>query len=256
MAALTVPPTNPDPTQRYLIGSGAVGAWAGRDGQLARWNITLGYWEFYYGGMWSADPSAETSSPSNPDYPPIEQPWPMPTASATVLGGVKVGAGLHITSDGTISSGMNADELDAIAEANAPSAANPFATINDIGGSPLQIVCGEDVKRGQPLAVSPQDNRVYLADITTMYWANVIGLAADDTSAGFAVHVLRDMVTLNDWSAVTGSAALAYGVPYFLSGRGVMSQSRPTSVGQFLVRIGEAVSPNKFIPLFQPPIQL
>lgn len=103
MITLTEPPESPDPANRYLVGAGASGAWAGRDGQLARWNWTLGYWEFYYSGVWSADPNADTTSVPPPagNVPAAKQPWPMPTATETILGGIKASESVRVAEDGT-----------------------------------------------------------------------------------------------------------------------------------------------------------
>ena len=35
---LTAPPANPAEGDRYIIGAGATGAWAGKDNQLAEWH--------------------------------------------------------------------------------------------------------------------------------------------------------------------------------------------------------------------------
>lgn len=42
-----LPPLTPDDGDRYIVATGATGAWAGKDGQIARWVSPGDYWQFY-----------------------------------------------------------------------------------------------------------------------------------------------------------------------------------------------------------------
>lgn len=42
---LTTPPASPTDGDRYIVATGATGAWAGKDGQIAVW--IAGAWEFH-----------------------------------------------------------------------------------------------------------------------------------------------------------------------------------------------------------------
>lgn len=44
---LTTPPASPADGDRYLVASSATGAWAGKDGRIARYSAALSNWEFY-----------------------------------------------------------------------------------------------------------------------------------------------------------------------------------------------------------------
>lgn len=48
---LTAPPGSPADGDRYIVASGASGAWSGKDGQITRYSTKAAAWEFY-------DPSA------------------------------------------------------------------------------------------------------------------------------------------------------------------------------------------------------
>lgn len=44
---LTAPPGSPVDGDRYIVASGATGAWAGQTGKIARWSGVASAWEFY-----------------------------------------------------------------------------------------------------------------------------------------------------------------------------------------------------------------
>lgn len=44
---LTAPPGSPANGDRYIVASGATGAWAGQDGNVAVWDAAAAAWRFY-----------------------------------------------------------------------------------------------------------------------------------------------------------------------------------------------------------------
>lgn len=44
---LTSPPGSPTDGDRYIVASGATGAWAGQTGKITRWSSVASAWEFY-----------------------------------------------------------------------------------------------------------------------------------------------------------------------------------------------------------------
>lgn len=89
------PPANPNDGDTYVVPAGGTAAWKGHDGQLTRWEALYQAWSFYVNGGWYFDPGTAN--------PPTDRTYPPPVATATVLGGVKIGANIHVTSDGVIS---------------------------------------------------------------------------------------------------------------------------------------------------------
>ena len=96
---------------------------------------------------------------------------------------------------------------------------------------------------GQPVSINPTTGQAGLAGATSYATSFVTGLAASATSAGFVVNLITDSLTLQDWSAVTGTPSLYRGQPYFLgSAPGTLSLIAPTARGQSCVVVGLAVS--------------
>jgi len=73
----------------------------------------------------------------------------------------------------------------------------------------------------------------------------VVGLSLTDTSAGFTCNYITEgRIERSDWTAIAGVANLSAGVTYFLdpSVAGHITSTAPTAVGQYVVRVGRAVS--------------
>jgi len=109
------------------------------------------------------------------------------------------------------------------------------------------LTANETISAGQPVYVSG-NNTVNLADASSTSTANAIGFATTSASANEAVIVLTEgSVTLVDWTAITGLAALVPGVHYYLSETaGMMSPNPPTSDEAVVTRLGIALTTTKF----------
>ena len=75
--------------------------------------------------------------------------------------------------------------------------------------------------------------------------AEVFGIAVAGTQAGgSAPYVTGGELALSDWTAVTGSVSLVPGASYYLhpSAAGMLTTTAPSVAGQYVIRVGQAVS--------------
>ncbi|MDX2215297.1 MAG: hypothetical protein SFY66_18680 [Oculatellaceae cyanobacterium bins.114] len=91
----------------------------------------------------------------------------------------------------------------------------------------------------------------------------VIGLAKDVSVANAASGLVQTdgvmVATTTQWDAITGqTGGLTAGSPYFLSAStaGRLTVTAPSTVGQFVVRVGIALSATQMDITVQPPIGL
>jgi len=104
------------------------------------------------------------------------------------------------------------------------------------GATPIQI--------GQALAMT-SGGELRLADATADATATCVGLALTSAGAGSLLTYTSDgQVSLADWSAVTGSAALVPGTRYFLNPvtPGGLTNVCPTTPGVYAAPVGVALS--------------
>ena len=142
--------------------------------------------------------------------------------------------------------------------ANALSASNPVASMADVVGAALPTGQAEqDLLAGQPLRLLATGH-LDLASATVAAHGEVSGLCAADTLAGNGAPYSRKQVTRSDWSAIVGAAALAVGAVYYLapSAPGTLTTTAPDQVGQYLVRVGVAVSETTLQAAIEPPVKL
>lgn len=119
------------------------------------------------------------------------------------------------------------------------------------------LIAGAAAVQGGPLYVSRATGQALPARADGYQTAMVSGLAATNVESGFPVAVARGLLTLSDWTAVTGAAGLQVGQWYFLTGAGGLSPvppTRPEAVA--LSRVGQAVSADTLDVQPSPPIQL
>ena len=106
-----------------------------------------------------------------------------------------------------------------------------------------------DVVIGQPVYGFSATDEVELARANMAVTARVIGfsvlniLATNITSVINAGYIYRA-----DWTPITGTALLTFGVPYFLDAAtaGKMTVTAPTTPGEYLVALGVSVSDTIF----------
>lgn len=100
---------------------------------------------------------------------------------------------------------------------------------------------------GQPIYVSG-NNTVDLAKADNVTTAEAVGLVLTGATAGDdGEWIAEGSVVKLDWTAITGSAALTPGSTYYLSEitAGMLSASAPTTRGNYVVRVGKALSTTK-----------
>jgi hypothetical protein len=86
-----------------------------------------------------------------------------------------------------------------------------------------------------------------------------IGLSKTATNPTFTATIDTDGVfVLADWTAITGSANLLANTVYFLSSAtaGLLTNTPTTTTGEYVQRIGTAVSPTELCIEIQQPIKL
>lgn len=112
---------------------------------------------------------------------------------------------------------------------------------------------------GMPVYISAADSvdLAVASGVTTTYAIGLVEDASIDASVtGF---VLTDgVLTSADWTTVTGAATLTAGSTYFLDPvtPGMLTTTAPTTAGQFVVRIGTAVSTTMLEVTISRPIKL
>jgi hypothetical protein len=129
---------------------------------------------------------------------------------------------------------------------------NVIAKTNNSGGA---MVIGEPVYVNGVNALKAQ------ADAQSTI--RIAGLVLDITAADATpVNILADgilVATTVQWDAVTGeTGGLTPGANYFLdpAAAGMLTQTAPTTAGQFVVRVGHAVSTTEMEIEVQQPIKL
>lgn len=112
---------------------------------------------------------------------------------------------------------------------------------SDVQSSPL--VAGSELVAGQPVYFDEITETVKPAANLSFPEGDILGLAATSVSSGGSVDViLYGEVTLQDWTAVTGTVTLTVGSRYFLG----VTPGSMTTVGLvgpgILAALGKAVS--------------
>ena len=88
----------------------------------------------------------------------------------------------------------------------------------------------------------------------------VLGLVSSATIAAAGTGSIQTSgnLTCADWTAVIGSASLTSGSVYYLdpATAGKLTATAPSTVGQYVVRVGQAYSTTEMCIRIQPPILL
>jgi hypothetical protein len=108
----------------------------------------------------------------------------------------------------------------------------------------IQLEADEDILAGQPLYLK-QNGKVALANGSSISNAKVIGLASITAKDNFTVNILNEgMLSLDDWTDITGSNDLTVGLEYYLntSGVGLLTVTAPTAIGEYVKKVGLALS--------------
>jgi len=110
----------------------------------------------------------------------------------------------------------------------------------------VPAVAGADLIQGQPVAVSRASGQLLPARADTYTLAFVAGVAPADTTQGFATQPAHGAITLPDWSAMTGSAALSAGQLYFVGPGGGLTTTPRLDIA-CVARVGLATTPQTLV---------
>lgn len=119
---------------------------------------------------------------------------------------------------------------------------------------------GATINIASPLYISGND--VELAQANAQSTVRVAGLAEATTANGNNIEVVADGVftaTTGEWDAVTGeTGGLTAGADYFLDpdNAGQLTQTAPDASGEFVVRVGHALSDTEMEIEIAQPIKL
>jgi len=108
----------------------------------------------------------------------------------------------------------------------------------------LSAETDQDLLAGQPVYMKGTGH-LGLAQADASGTSTVVGLAVEDKLTGFACpYVFQNKLTLADWTAVIGAATLTIGAIYYLSAStaGMLTTTAPTAVGEYVCRVGMAIS--------------
>ena len=109
-------------------------------------------------------------------------------------------------------------------------------------GTVFSAVASVDLKAGQAVYANGL-GQLALATATIYGTTKVLGLVVADTATGFVADVTASVLTLTDWTPVTGASTLTAGAQYYLDLTvGSLSTVAPSSTGQALVFVGKAIS--------------
>ena len=121
----------------------------------------------------------------------------------------------------------------------------------------VSAVASVALQAGQPVYVNAITGQFGLASAASYAASFVMGLASSGTAATFAVSLTTDFLTQSNWAAITGTALLLPGRVYFLGlAPGTFTPIAPTTPGQLVVPVGQALSTTQFHVQINQPILL
>ena len=127
------------------------------------------------------------------------------------------------------------------------------------GGIPeVPAIFDSETKKGMVVYV-PSSGHADLAQADAAATARAVGLATADVAALAAGnYVTEGIVEQADWTLVTGAATLTPGVYYYLSesAAGKLTTTAPTTISQYVVAIGRALSTTQLDVEISQPILL
>ena len=115
------------------------------------------------------------------------------------------------------------------------------------------------VLAGQAVYIKGTNSHLALAQANAVATAQPIGLAQADTGPTFSCRfTMNGGMTMTDWTAATGSTNLTPGAVYYLdtATAGQLTKVPPATVGQYVVKVGTAVSASMLNIEIEPGIAL
>lgn len=112
------------------------------------------------------------------------------------------------------------------------------------GNTPIDAVFDSDTLKGMVVYVT-SEGHAELAIANSDVPSGAVGLAnIDASSGGSGQYVTEGQIQRDNWTTIVGSALLSPGADYFLSpvAAGSLSTVAPTEAGEYVVRVGRALS--------------
>lgn len=111
---------------------------------------------------------------------------------------------------------------------------------------PFSLLLADTAVGGQPVYVNGSGEAA-LADAGALATSDVVGLVLAGASAGSSATILPiGTITISDWTAITGTAALTPGARYCLSTTaGMLTTTPPSAAGEVVVVVGVALTAAK-----------
>lgn len=114
--------------------------------------------------------------------------------------------------------------------------------LEEASDASYQGEAAEAVAAGFPVYGLSNQTSVGVARADTPAKGRVLGLAIHAAAAGFAVtYTGGGRISMTDWTAVAGAAALTPSATYYLAPGGGITTIAPTAGGLVLVEIGQAI---------------
>lgn len=144
----------------------------------------------------------------------------------------------------TVASALDGSELLPVVQGGSTRAATVDQISDFLGGGSFTAESDAAISAGQIVYIKGTSHVGLASCAVTVAEASAVGIALASVGIGDAATIRSEgKVTMPDWSAVAGSANLSVGSVYFLSPTaGMITTAAPTSVGQFVMCIGRAVS--------------
>ena len=102
------------------------------------------------------------------------------------------------------------------------------------------VQADDNILAGQAVYVK-SNGHLALADSSTN--GILSGIALTSANTGFiCTFIASGELSLTDWSSSTGSSSLSVGNSYYLGASGAITTTAPTSSGNFVVKLGTAIS--------------
>ena len=111
------------------------------------------------------------------------------------------------------------------------------------GASNPSIQTDDTILKGQPVYIKA-NGHIGLAKADALLTSKVVGFAVANAAIGFSCEYQRNLLTLTDWTNVIGTTNLTVNNIYYLSAAtaGIITSTSPTSGGQVVISLGEAIS--------------
>jgi len=203
-----------------------------------------------------SDRSVVVASPSTPSVAPVQQPSPSVSSTETLVTVTQSLASspvVGVTAPSAVSAAVTPPSSAQVVQVISVGPQGPSGS--SAGGSTVDVEVAATVSAGQ--AVRPNNaGKLVLAQADTMSNSQQVGIAGSSAAVGFTTQLSPNFLTLQDWTAATGSVALTPQAQYFLSASiaGLLTTTPPSSGVNLAV--GVAISTTTLAIIIGLPIKL